>query len=149
MTRVTTGLNDYRYVASLHVQHPSIDADTITRSIPFKPDRVCKLGDPKRTPNGKPLSGHYDQTHWHVKLETPADGDVTDFLRLLCERLSRCREFLGQLDDSGGRAEIFIGLFADRCCDFELPSSLLADLASAGLSLRLDYYGPDQPPPEA
>lgn len=149
LTRVRIGLNDYRYVATLHVEHPSIDADIISQSIPFRPDRICKIGETKQTPHGKPLLGHYDQTYWHATLETPTDGDVTNFLRLLCDRLARSREFLAQLDDTGGKVEVFIGLFADRCCDFELPWSLLADLASARVGLRLDYYGPSNSPPEA
>lgn len=125
-----------------------MDADSISHAMPISPDRVCRIGDRKRTPNGKPLSGNYYRTHWHAKLETPTDGDVSDFLRSLHKRLENARGFLARIGDTGGTSEVFIGLFADRGCDFELPSSLLADLASAGLGLRLDYYGPDNSPPE-
>ncbi|WP_391540471.1 DUF4279 domain-containing protein [Rubripirellula lacrimiformis] len=140
---MTTGLNDYRYVASLYIDHPTVDPDAITRGMPIKPDRICRIGDPKRTPR----EGFYDRTHWSVKLQTPADGDVAEFLSMVFERLDSSRALLTELADTGGRAEIFIGLFADRCCDFEMPPTLLANLASLSLGLRLDYYGPDRSPP--
>lgn len=125
-----------------------MDADSISHAMPISPDRVCRIGDPKRTPSGKQLSGHYDRTHWHAKLETPADGDVSDFLRSLHKQLENAHGFLRGVADTGGTSEVFIGLFADRCCDFELPVSLLGDLASSGLGLRFDYYGPGNSPPE-
>ena len=32
-SRVTAGLNDYRFVACLHVQHPSVDPDEVTAAL--------------------------------------------------------------------------------------------------------------------
>lgn len=143
LTRVKAGLNDYRYVASLCIQHPTMDADFISRAIPFVPKRICNVGERKRDPRGKLREGVYDGTYWTAKLQTPANNDVSEFLWLLNEQLAPCREFLTKLSSSGGKTEVLFGLFADRCCDFALPASLLANLASAGIGLRLDYYGPE------
>ncbi len=68
---------------------------------------------------------------------------MNEFLEELVAQLATSKEFLFNLSKTGGKSEVFIGLYADRCCDFAMQPKLLGRLASAGLTLRLDFYGPD------
>ncbi|MEO8271187.1 MAG: DUF4279 domain-containing protein [Aureliella sp.] len=143
LTRVCVGLNDYRYEASLHIRHPTIDAEAISAAVPIAPRRVCRAGDQRRLPNGTLRDGYYDATYWSTDLHCPDGFDVSEFLKDLIAQLSTSEEFLFNLARTGGESEIFLGLYAERCCDFAMPPTLLGQLASLGLTLRLDFYGPD------
>ncbi len=140
-SRVTSGLNDYRFVASLHVQHPSVDPDEVTAALKLAPRSVKRRGERRRRPDGGLLTGHYDENHWSVDLDIVAGHDVPEFLQdLIDSQMPHAMNLTRRIDDTGGAVSVFIGLFADRLCDFEIPASTLRLLGDAGVSVRLDYY---------
>ncbi|QDU75901.1 hypothetical protein Pan97_29430 [Bremerella volcania] len=139
---VTAGLDDYRFVASLHVQHPSVDPNEVTVALKQEPKSVKRRGERRRRPDGDLLTGNYDENHWSVDLEIVAGHDVPEFLRYLINTpTSDAMDLTRRIDDTGGSVTVFIGVFADRLCDFEIPASTLRQLGDAGVSVRLDYYG--------
>lgn len=143
LTRVAFGLNDYRYEATLHISHSTIDAEAISAAMPFAPQKVCRAGDQRRNPDGTLCDGYYDKTYWTTDLHCPDGFDVSEFLEHFVAQLSASEEFLFNLSETGGESIIFIGLYADRCCDVAMLPTLLGRLAATGLTLRLDFYGPD------
>lgn len=126
LTRVAIGLNDYRYEAALHISHPTIDVEAISAAMPFAPRRVCRAGDQRRNLDGTLCDGYYDKACWSTDLHCPGGFDVSEFLEHLVAQLSASEEFLFNLSKTGGESEIFIGLYADRCCDFAMLPTLLA-----------------------
>ena len=141
-SRVTAGLNDYRFVVSLHVEHPSISPDEMTGALKQDPTSVRRRGEKRRRPDGGLLTGVYDENHWNTELEIVAGHDVSEFLADLVDtQISHAADFTRQIDDTDGCVTVFIGVFADRLCDFEIPASTLRRLGNAGISVRLDYYG--------
>ncbi|MCA9191221.1 MAG: DUF4279 domain-containing protein [Planctomycetales bacterium] len=141
-SRVTAGLNDYRFVASLHVQHPSVDPNDVTAALKLNPKSVKRRGERRRKPDGGLLSGNYDENHWRANLEIVAGHNVSEFLQKLIDtQTPDAMALTRRIDDTGGSVSVFIGVFADRLCDFEIPASTLRLLGEAGISVRLDYYG--------
>ncbi|REJ97756.1 MAG: DUF4279 domain-containing protein [Planctomycetota bacterium] len=141
-SRVTAGLNDYRFVASLHVQHPSIDPADVTAALKQEPNSVKRRGEKRRRPDGSLLTGNYDENHWSADLEIVAGHDLPKFLHNLTDaQMRHAMDLTRRIDDTGGSVTVFIGVFADRLCDFEIPASTLRRLGNAGISVRLDYYG--------
>lgn len=140
---VTTGLNKYRFVASLHVQHPTVEPDQMTDGLKLSPKSVKRRGERRRRPDGELLLGTWDENQWRTDLEIVAGHDVSEFLNgFLGAQVSHATSFLRHIDDTGGRVTVFIGMFADGLCDFEIPAKILRQLGNAGVSVRLDYYGP-------
>jgi hypothetical protein len=141
-SRITAGLNDYRFVASLHVQHPFVDPNEVTTALKLEPKSVKRRGEPRRKPDGALLTGNYDENHWSADLEIVAGHDVPEFLRNLIDvQMPHAVGLTRRIDDTGGSVSVFIGVFADRLCDFAMPASTLRRLGDAGVSVRLDYYG--------
>ena len=101
-----------------------------------------RRGERRRRPDGGLLTGNYNENHWSADLEIVAGHDVSEFLRdLIDSHVPHASELTRKIDDTGGSATVFIGVFADRLCDFEIPASTLRRLGKAGISVRLDYYG--------
>ena len=141
-SQVTSGLNDYRFAASLHVQHPSMDPDEVTATLKWEPKSIKRNGEQRHSPDGSLLTGYYDGNHWSADLEIVAGHDIPEFLRNLIDtQMRHAVEFTRRIDNTGGSVTVFIGVFAERLCDFEVPASTLRLLGDAGVSVRLDYYG--------
>lgn len=140
-SRVIVGLNDYRFVASLHVQHKSIPLEEITESLGLTPRRVRRQGEPRSSPKGSLLSGVFDANHWSTDLLITAGHDIDQFLmELVSSTLKDSLEFTRRIDETGGSICVFLGVFATRLCDFEIQPETLRRLGSAGVSVRFDYY---------
>lgn len=132
---------DFRYDASLHVHHPSTSPDAISAELGRSPERSHRKGDPRKNPAGTPLGGTYPTNFWTCELTTEDQIDITDFLRNLVAAFAPNREFLKQMNTTGGEVCIFLGIFSDRCCAHQFDNQLLSDLADTGFDLRLDFYG--------
>ncbi len=143
-SHVVAGLNDYHFVASLHIQHASISPEQVTFALAIDPGSVKRRGEQRKTPDGKPLSGMYAENHWGADISIIHGHDVSEFLKDFVDRQkSSTIDLMRQIDDTGGSVSIFIGLFAKRCCDFEIPAATLRKLGNAGITVRLNYCGYD------
>jgi hypothetical protein len=138
--RYVAGMNDFEYCASLSIRHPRIDPVEITRSLGMAPEVTHRVGDQRRMPNGRLLSGSYDSTYWTAELVTRGGEDIPTFVAKLSKTLRPSRDFLRQIHDEGGATECFMGIFAKGLCDQLFSAELLADLGELRLGLRLDYY---------
>jgi Domain of unknown function (DUF4279) len=141
-----TRLQDFHYSVSLHISHPDIAPELITRALALQPThRPTRKGEPKTTPKGTPLEGHWKFSHWCHCFEITQDRELTSFLERLVKTLEPHRDFLRRIVDEGGAIECFVGVFTDTNCDQVLPFSLLSDLAELRIDLRLDLYGNRNP----
>ena len=135
----------YSYSITLRATHPSMDPDVITQAFGLQPVQIWRAGDARSTPKGTPLEGHYKYSYWYTKVVPRAEGAseacaLEDRLSSLAESLSKHTEFISTLCASGGRAELFIGLFGDRNFGFVLEPRLTQALAAIGLALSFDIY---------
>lgn len=145
MATYQSDMLNFRYDATLHIDHPSISPDAISEELCRPPKRSHHQGDARKTPDGKPLSGTYSKNYWSCELETEDQVDITDFLERLVKAFEPHRRFLKQLNSTGGEVCIFLGIFSDKCCAHQFDNQLLTDLANTGFDLRLDFYGSELP----
>ena len=107
-----------------------------------EPASVRRNGQPRLLPNGELLDGFVKGNHWATDLEIAAGQDIPAFLVDFIERLpAEACEWMRMVTDTGGSVSVFLGIFADRCCDFEIPAASLRKLGNAGVAIRLDFYG--------
>ena len=141
-SRVQEGLNDYRFKASLYVEHPTISPDEATKALGVEPASVRHDGQPRLRPDGLPLAGVVKGNHWAADLGIVAGQDIPAFLLDVIERLpAEATRWTRMVADTGGCVSLFLGVFADRCCDFEIPAASLRILGNAGVAIRFDFYG--------
>jgi|688.fasta_scaffold643140_1 hypothetical protein len=141
-SRVQEGLNDYRFKASLYVEHPTIAPEEATKALGLEPASVRHDGQPRLRPDGSPLTGVVKGNHWAAGLEIAAGQDIPAFLIDFFERLpAEACDWMRMVADTGGCVSMFLGVFADGCCDFEIPPASLRKLGNAGVAIRFDFYG--------
>jgi hypothetical protein len=75
-SRVQEGLNDYRFKASLNVEHPAIGPEEATKSLGLEPASVRHDGQPRLRPDGSRLDGVVKGNHWAADLEIAAGQDI-------------------------------------------------------------------------
>ena len=137
----------YSYSLSLRIFHPTIDPGALTKSLRLKPSNAWKSGEPRRTPTGKPLKDKNNGSFWTARLiqkrfATTPGRSLEAALTAEVQRLKRHRALLRRIQKTGGRTELFVGIFGENGFNFggELDTDLLADLSRLGLSLGLDIY---------
>lgn len=138
-------MRSYFYRVSLRVWHPSIEPALISKAVGLEPKRTWRAGEQRATPKGQPLEGTNPESYWCADIsgETPEDGDqqcLEDFIFGESSRLAAAGDFLRSLRKTGGRTEIFVGLYGRWNYGFEFSPNLLSQLSSLGLALSLDVY---------
>ena len=137
----------YSYSVSLRISHPTMDPGALTKSLRLKPSNAWTAGEPRRTPNGKPLKGINRESFWTARLiqkrfATTPTRSLEAALAAELRRLNKHRALFRRIQRDGGRTELFIGIFGENGSNFggELDAELLASLSKLGLSLGLDIY---------
>jgi hypothetical protein len=128
------------FQVSLHVTHPNIDPAEITEALGMTPVRTTRLGGPRRTPKGDPLSGSYRFSHWFSQLDIPDFQDLGMILETLVERLQSHEPFFRRIVLEGGQVQLFCGVKADGNWDEEFSHAFLKRVADLHVDLRLDVY---------
>ena len=138
----------YQYKVSLRCKHPSADPDEITKALGIQPDGIQKVGQPRTTPVGTPLTGLYKRTYWHAYLSgnKPQNSEEAEFetcLFQIAEQLEPSKDVIRAFVESGGEATLSVGLFCPQNSGMEFPWKLITRLASLRVGLLLDYYPGD------
>ena len=128
------------FKVSLHIDHPSIDPDEISRQLGLVPSRQHLVGTPRKTKKSPSLIGNFETSHWMHAFDLKGVSDLSEFLPSIIQRLSPHAAFLKSLTSEGGRIDLLCGLWADGNWDENFPHQLLRDLSALSIDLRLDVY---------
>jgi hypothetical protein len=136
-------MSEYEFTISLHIRHPTIDPSRITETLGIEPQHTWKSGDPRRDPGGGNLAGVYRDSYWMGRLmDEPqlSSGrlSVESVLLQTLTQLRRSQAFFEQLNSNGGRAELYVSLFARENFRLELSPESLALLGRLGLAIALE-----------
>lgn len=135
----------YKYAVSLRVRHPKINPDTITRTVGIHPFANWMVGKPRIDVKGNRSSGINQETYWAADLTKEKSMDsreifLEEYLAKQVGRLKKAEKSFKRLRDTGGRIEIFVGLFCEKNTGTDLPSTVLADMGRLGIDLSLDIF---------
>ncbi len=131
---------EFRYKVSLHISHPNLDPDKVSEELGFRPVASHKVGAPRRSPAGSPLSGCYKESYWYCDLPQAENADLSEFLQDAAQRLESHRDFLIQIRDTGGSSELWVCWYNEINSTDRLSWSLLRLLSELRLDLRIDVY---------
>jgi hypothetical protein len=137
-------MQPYQYVISLRIWHPSMPHEDITSAIGVEPKHNWNVGEPRVSPRGNQLGGTRTSSYWSAPLVSEPTSsetkEIEETLRLLLARFRHLEPFFLKLRREGGKSEFFVGLYSDNNIVIDLEPKLMALLASASLSICLDYY---------
>lgn len=132
----------YSYDVSLRITHPVQLPEFFSSSLGRDPRYSWTVGQPRKTRKGEPLPGAYKETYWSYSFDVPEDDDLPRFLDEALTELAQHKSFFDQIQESGGKAGFFIGLFSGAFnTGFVLSADLQRRAAALGLSLDFDIYG--------
>lgn len=143
-TTVQDDKPSYGTAVSLRIWHPSVLSDEMTKALGLSPSLSNDVGATRKTPTGQILDGIYPQTYWLYKFGFPKENEIEDCLAKALAMLSPKRDFLNRVCSTGGRCELFIGMFLERNAGIELDRDLIRQVADAGLALGFDVFVPDK-----
>lgn len=133
--------DDYRYKVSLRIWHPTAHPDRFTEALGMTPDGIDVAGQP-RVRKGRVMPIVPKMSYWYRDLGHGPERNVADFLHKRAYALSAHGAFFRALSEEGGKAEFFVGFFAeDLNCGFDLSPALHRQCADLSLWLAFDVYG--------
>jgi hypothetical protein len=116
----------------------------MSAELEIDPRWIWKVGDPRKTPDGKALPGVYPNSYWSARITTrasSADQELAAALGTILDGLSTKKDILVDFAGQGGKAEFFIGWFFDEGNSGEvLGHALLRRLADFCIDLSFDVY---------
>ncbi|WP_156382227.1 MULTISPECIES: hypothetical protein [unclassified Aureimonas] len=130
----------FSYGISLQVHHPDADPTDIARGVGLPVNRSWKLGQPRVTPRGTALAGHYDATYCLFDLGAGNDGELAERLQAIVAALIPRRDFLLGLRATGGSINFYITWTVGERGEM-FDCSLLSDLVGLGIDLGIEPIG--------
>jgi Domain of unknown function (DUF4279) len=129
-----------RFHIELFVVHPTLEPADISTALGLEAHFAHRVGDPRRTPKGAPLSGNYPDTRWrHCVERNVTDQWYASEVTRLLDNLEPHKAFFADLKSTGGKACVIIQFFGDGWSD-EIPRATLAKLVELELALAIECY---------
>jgi hypothetical protein len=130
-----------RFHVELFIKHPALDPADISTTLSLEAHNAHRVGDPRETPKGTPLSGSYWDTRWRHCVECAVTDQwyAAEVTRLL-NHLEPHKAFFANLKSTGGNACIIIQFFGDGYLSDEIPHASLAKLVELGLDLGIECF---------
>jgi hypothetical protein len=130
-----------RFHVELLIVHPTFVPADISAALGLEADSAHRVGDPRKTPKGTPLSGNYPDTRWRYCVECSVrDQWYAAEVTKLLDRLEPHKAFFADLRSTGGKACIIIQ-FLDGYLSDAIPLGALAKMVELGLDLGIESYG--------
>ena len=89
---------------------------------------------------GKLLEGAYPETYCSFPLALGVLGNFVDGVRSVMPTIERLGNYLREIRDSGGRSELFVGVFVEGASGFTLQVNDMAELTKLSLDLCVEHY---------
>jgi hypothetical protein len=94
------------FAVTLHINHPTIDPEVISRELSLAPRDSGKVGQPRVTPRGTPREGVYPRSFWSHRFDSSGVTDLSEFLATLVACLEPHAVFLARLVYEGGHSSV-------------------------------------------
>jgi hypothetical protein len=134
----------YSHILDLRIWHPTLDPDSVTRTLNLQPQTAWRAGEPRRTPKGTLLQGVRSEGYWSTNpfsygWRDSTDALLEDAIEELLSFLEPHREFLQEVSREGA-VRIWASTQSKRNYAVELTPSMLARVASLGATFVHDVY---------
>jgi hypothetical protein len=136
-------MSKYGYAVSLRLWHAALNPSEVTAVLGMSPRHSWKAGDPRKTAQGRPLTGIRNEGFWTAELfsREVSEFSLPDAIASSLDRLQPHKAYLQELHASGVRLEFFIGWFFDSGNSGDVfEPEFLGRLADFKIALSMDVY---------
>lgn len=134
-------MNPFKFAVSLRYSGKTTDPDLICEHLGLTPKFKHRLGNPRTTPTGQPLKGHYDAHYCLFKIACDQYSELHECLEGTLNNLMKSKAIFDLVKQNGDRFEFFIGWFSTGNTGDIFGSKLIAQLAALNIELAFDVYG--------
>jgi hypothetical protein len=126
------------YKTSLRIWHTTLTPEEITDTIGLEPSSSVA--------RGSSASDHRrrSQTYWTAKVGTDTATSLEEAMENVARIVADQRTFLRDVRSTGGRSEVFVGIFLNGDVGDVLTPSVLKALGDAEVELAFSVYLPDE-----
>lgn len=130
-----------RFDVDLFIMHPSLEPAEITAALGLQARFQIRVGDPRKTPKGRPLPGNYPDTRWrHSVRYYVKDQWFAECVTKLVDRLTAHKDFFTDLRSTGGQASVIVQFLGDGYFGDQVPRETLGKLVELGLDLGIECF---------
>jgi hypothetical protein len=130
-----------RFHIELFIVHPTLDPTEISTALGLEAHFAQRVGDPRKTPQGRPLAGNYKETRWRHCIErSTKDQWFAAEVTSLLDRLEPHKAFFAYLRQTGGQASLIVQFLGDGYLSDEIPHVALVKLVELGLGLGIESF---------
>lgn len=133
-------MSEEAFSVALRVAHPTYKPEVISDALGMTPDVANCVGSARATPTGSPLEGEYKETYCAFTLQSKQEGYFVDGVRVLIPLIESHADFFSDVKSTGGKSELYIGVFVEESAGFTLLTEDMAALWKIGLDLSVEYY---------
>ena len=128
------------FSASLRIRHPAWSAESVCDYVQLIPKFIQDLGKERTTPTGQALTGCYEMTYVSFPLYSGNEISLEDFFNTFISNGSLKDKNFSIIWESGGSAEILLGVNIkdNEWISLEMPH--LDCLSKARLEMKFDIY---------
>jgi hypothetical protein len=128
----------YKLQTSLRIWHPTLTPEEITDTIDLEPWSFVAAG------SSAPDGGRRSQTYWTAHVGTDTATSLEEAMESIAGVVADNRAFLRDVRSTGGRSEVFVGIFLNGDMGDVLAPGVLRALGDAEVGLALSAYLPDE-----
>lgn len=131
---------DETFSISLRTWHPVMPAQEMIEAVGLEPQITHSVGARRLTPAGELLDGFYRTSCCSFDLVVQATGDFTEALAPLLSQLDGKQSIFRQIALTGGRTELYVGVFVEGDSGFTLATDDMRRMAELSLELSVEVY---------
>ncbi|MFI8570767.1 DUF4279 domain-containing protein [Stenotrophomonas bentonitica] len=133
-------MNTEYFTISIRTWHPVVPAEALIAAIGLEPDVAYSVGSRRTNPSGELLDGFYRTSYCTFGLLRKAPGDFTEALAPLLDQLENNQATFHHIALTGGRTELYVGVFFEGSSGFTLGTADMRRLAELSLELSIEVY---------
>jgi hypothetical protein len=129
-----------RYKIRLLIRHPTIDPDRITNTLGLTPQRSAMVGSVRKNPVGLVLPGLHTDSTWSHSIRVDGNRRFFSDVVNLIDRLEPHKNFLIELEKTGGSISMVVDLPGDVNIGDVLSWSHMARLSAMRIRLSIEVF---------
>jgi hypothetical protein len=125
----------------LVIKHPVLSLDAITNELHLEPSHGHSVGEPRKTPAGRPLSGVWRETFWGYTKACSGRRDFVSASIELLETLNGSADFFRRIRKEKGLVAIYVDLMGCENFRDTLTIAKMAYFQSLGVDFGVEVFG--------
>jgi hypothetical protein len=129
-----------RFEITLLIRHPDLNPELIKAKVGLQPHRSWQAGEPRFTPKGRVFPRSHKTSCWNHVFRYQGDVHFSEEIDTILVQLTPCRALIREIDQTGGKSQLFLKLPGDQNLGDELSWKILEKFAHLKIGFSLETF---------